>query len=493
MVAAAALVRLALFLREPLAQQIGVIPDDAFYYLVAAKHFARTATWTFDGVAPASGFHLLHAYLLAALYKAAPDLGVTATFAAVDGAATALLVGAAWFAARAVARDAGAGGWLGVVLAFTAPLALQQQTFMVESPLVIFFSCALLDRISAGRGSWAWAFALGLGANLARSDFGLLPAACAVTLALLGRRQAAAVAAAATAGAAAGLALLVLHSLGFSGSFIQSSARVKSRWSELLGYDWRGYVRVLLDFLAPRDLSWLRVLSLPVLVLGAGLFGLFGRLRVGTLRAEWLPLALACAATVLAYTLFYGRTSAGVPPWYLAHALAPAAYVMGALTSQIQRRGQLAAAAVAAAAVAGGVKSSLSPIWPHQPVMVAAGEYLRAHPEVAPVGAWNAGMISYFSGREVTNLDGLINDDIYPFATTEHLLEYLCARHIAYLMDFSEMLDDPYLRTRGGYADGRLQAALHEEANLSRGDPALRWTDSDMKLWRLDAHACAAQ
>src|SRR5262249_29204789 len=91
-VAAAALVRLALFLREPLAQQIGVIPDDAFYYLVAARHFAQLGVWTFDGLAPASGFHLLYAYLLAALFKLAPDLASTTTFAAVDGAATALLV-----------------------------------------------------------------------------------------------------------------------------------------------------------------------------------------------------------------------------------------------------------------------------------------------------------------------------------------------------------------------------------------------------------------
>ena len=493
MVAAAAFVRLALFLREPLAQQIGVIPDDAFYYLVAAKHFARLGVWTFDGVAPASGFHLLYAYLLAALFELAPQLGTSGAFAAIDGAATALLVGAAWFAARAVARDAGAGGWLGVVLAFTAPLALQQQSFMVESPLVIFFSCAVLDRISAGRGSLGWAFALGLCASLARSDFGILPAACAVTLAAVGRREAAAVAAAATAGAATGLAALVLHTLWFSGAFVQSSARVKSHWSELLGYDPLAYVRVLFEYLAPRDLSWLRVLSLPVLVLAAGLFGLAARLRLGAARPWWLPLAGACAATVAAYAVFYGRTSAGVPPWYLAHALAPAAYVMGAVTSQIQPRGRLAAAALVAAAVAGGTRSSLGPIWPHQPAMVAAGEYLRAHPEVAPVGAWNAGMISWFSGREVTNLDGLINDDIYPYATTGRLLEYLCQRKIAYLIDYGAMLELPFLRTRGGYADGRLQAALHEEADVSKGDPVLRWTDSDLKLWKLDARACAAQ
>jgi hypothetical protein len=225
-------------------------------------------------------------------------------------------------------------------------------------------------------------------------------------------------------------------------------------------------------------------------VLAAGAFGAWQRFRAKRLPLEPLPLALACAVTVIGYTLLYGRTSAGVPPWYLAHALAPVSYLAAAVTSQIERRGLVASGALVAASVVLGANASLKPIWPHQPVMIAAGEYLADHPEIAPVGAWNAGMISFFSRRAVVNLDGLINDDIYEYATTGRLLDYLCARRIEYLLDFSEMLEDPYLRTRGGYADGRLQAEAHEQLDLSHGDPALRWTDTDMKLYKLDRAAC---
>jgi len=42
-VLAVGLVRLALFLAAPLDAQIGLIPDDAFYYLVPARHFAGGA------------------------------------------------------------------------------------------------------------------------------------------------------------------------------------------------------------------------------------------------------------------------------------------------------------------------------------------------------------------------------------------------------------------------------------------------------------------
>lgn len=500
MVSAVALVRLALFLGSPLERQIGVIPDDAFYYLVSAKNFAELGRWTFDGQAAASGFHLLHAYLLAGLFRLAPRIGDAALFTAVDGFATLLYAGAAFFCSRAVGRDFGTPGLLGVVLAFSAPIALQQQTFMVESCLVIFFSSALLEQISAARGEpapargeLALAFALGLLGNLSRSDFGPFAAACAIVLGLWGRRRAAALAASATLGAALGIAILMLHTQAFSGTWIQSSARTKSRWSALLGYDLRGYVRVLVDLVAARDLRWLRVLSLPLLVLAAGLFGAWRSHRAHRLQLGALPLALACGLAIAFYALFYGRTSAGVPPWYLAHALAPAAYLMAAVTGQIQRRGLGPAAAVVAAAAALGVSASLTPIWPHQPVMIAAGRYLASHPELEPVAAWNAGMMSFYARRPVTNLDGLINDDIYAYASSDRLLDYLCRRRIQYLLDFSEMLDDPYLRTRGGYADGRLVGALHEQLDLSRGDPTLRWTDTDMKLYQLDSRACAPE
>jgi hypothetical protein len=497
-VAAVALVRLLLFLRSPLDHQLGLIPDDAFYYLVSAKHFAELGRWTFDGVAPASGFHLLYAYLLAGLFRVAPHIGDAVLFAVIDGFATLLLAGAAFFSARAVGRDFGVWGVPGVVLAFVAPVALQQQTFMVESCLVLFFTAALLDRVSAARdgapwsnAQWAGAFTLGLLANLSRSDFGLLPAACALVLGATGRRRAAAVAATATLGAAAGVAVLLLHGLWSSGELIQASARVKSHWSALLGYDIRGYVRVLLDLVEAKELRLVRLVSLPMLLLAAGAFGAWRRFRSGTLPRAPLPLAAGCALAVTGYTLFYGRASSGVPPWYLAHALIPCAYLIGGLLSQLDRPVRWPATALLAATVALSTWASLIPIWPHQTVMRAAGEYLRTNPDIQPVGAWNAGMISFFSRRAVTNLDGLINDDIYPYAVEGTLLEYVCLRKLEYLFDFSEMLEDPYLRTRNGYADGRLPALAHEQLDLSHGDPALMWTDTDMKLYRIDRSGCS--
>src|SRR5688500_6385445 len=79
------LLRVAWLALQGDARLITMVPDDAFYYIVLAQNFAETGRWTFDGVAPATGFHLLWGYLLA---------GVQALFGA-PGWRSLFLVGAA--------------------------------------------------------------------------------------------------------------------------------------------------------------------------------------------------------------------------------------------------------------------------------------------------------------------------------------------------------------------------------------------------------------
>jgi hypothetical protein len=504
-VLAVALVRLALFLRASADAQIALIPDDAFYYLVPARNFALTGAWTFDGSAPATGFHLLYGYLLAGLFRLAPELSVGALVAGIAGGSTLLLSASAYFVSRAAVREFGEPAVLGVVLAFTAPIALQQQTLLVEGCLVIFFSSALLALLAHAtelpRVSVRWlaaALLLGLLGSLARSDFGLLGAACGGALWLSRRRSAsargpAALAAVATLGSAGGVAVVSLHTWWWSGSWIQSSARMKSHWGALLGYDIRGLLRPLLDVIAPHGERWLGARGAPTLLVAVGLAGAVSRLGRQGLRLDQWPLALGGGLSVVGYVLLYGNASAGVPPWYLANVLAAVAYLLGALLSFIPRRAFGPALAVVAACAALNTTASLQPTWPNQVAMRAAGEYLRSHPEVAPVGSWNAGMIAYFSRRAVVNLDGLVNDEIYPYATSGRLLDYICKRGLRFVIDFADDVENPLLARRAGYADGRLQAALREEANFSNGDPNLQWAHTDLKLYRVDARACPSE
>ncbi len=502
---AVALARLALFLWASPDTQIALIPDDAFYYLVPARRFALSGMWSFDGSAPATGFHLLYGYLLAGLFWIAPDISDASLFLGVAGASTLLLAASAYWVSRAVVRDFGGRAVLGVVLAFAAPIALQQQTLLVECCLVVCFSSALLALMAHARDlpriSHRWlagASFVGLLGSLARSDFGLLSASCVAAFWLLqhrseGARRQAALATAATFGSAGGVALVSLHTWYWSGSVIQSSARMKSHWGALLGYDIRGLLHPLLDMIAPHGERWLGARSGPGLLVAAGLAGAVSRLGRNAAKLDQWPLAVGCGLSVVAYVVLYGRTSAGVPPWYLANVLAALAYLLGAITSFIPGRAFRPALALVAACAALNTTASLQPVWPNQVAMRAGGEYLRDHPEIAPVGAWNAGMLSYFSRRAVVNLDGLVNDEIYPYATTGRLLDYICKRGLRFVVDFSDDLENPVLARRAGYGDGRLRSALSEEANFSNGDPNLQWAHTDLKLYRFDERACATE
>jgi hypothetical protein len=73
------------------------------------------------------------------------------------------------------------------------------------------------------------------------------------------------------------------------------------------------------------------------------------------------------------------------------------------------------------------------------------------------VGAWNAGIIGYFTGgRTVTNLDGLVNDEVVPHIVGNTLDSYVLKRELRYLCDFRAMVRWGPLQRRGGYADGAL-------------------------------------
>ncbi len=69
--------------------------------------------------------------------------------------------------------------------------------------------------------------------------------------------------------------------------------------------------------------------------------------------------------------------------------------------------------------------------------MMDAGTYLRGNDHVKEVAAWNAGMISYFSGKPVVNLDGLVNDTVCKYVMEGRLVDYLREKRVRYILDFS--------------------------------------------------------
>jgi hypothetical protein len=74
--------------------------------------------------------------------------------------------------------------------------------------------------------------------------------------------------------------------------------------------------------------------------------------------------------------------------------------------------------------------------------MLGAARWVAAHvPQVSRVGAWNAGIYSWYSGHTVVNLDGLINDEIAPWIHAgKPMIGYLDHRGIDVVVDYDELV-----------------------------------------------------
>jgi hypothetical protein len=57
-------------------------------------------------------------------------------------------------------------------------------------------------------------------------------------------------------------------------------------------------------------------------------------------------------------------------------------------------------------------------------------------PPQARIGAFNAGIYSYFSGRSVVNLDGVVNADAFVARRDGRLLDYALAAAIDHVVDW---------------------------------------------------------
>lgn len=72
--------------------------------------------------------------------------------------------------------------------------------------------------------------------------------------------------------------------------------------------------------------------------------------------------------------------------------------------------------------------------------LYAAGQWVRANvPRDAVVGSWNAGMVSYLSGRRVINLDGLVNSWEFYQTKQYDLCQYWKSAGVTYLVDLFEI------------------------------------------------------
>jgi hypothetical protein len=484
---------------------LAFVPDDAFYYFVSADNFARLGQWTFDGgISRTTGFHLLHGYLLAAFslpFHGVPGMAIVyfaigLTF--VCGLAGAVLI------VRLVR------GLFGDVAAVAALLPLLSYAYLLGScsgmewGAVLLAAClvfAALYRLGdrpLSRRDGALLVLLGLILELGRSDAGVLAAALCAGAILVGfvrpNRSFTIAAGLVLAGAVAGLAITLIHTDLVSGQLISGSARIKALWSQRGGgFGLRaGYRLLLITIGLPQNVYGARaiVVLAPFAVITAivarpFLAGWRAKLRDADLAI--LNLLAGSLLALVAFTIVYGFNSAATQFWYSSTIIVPVCVLFGGWAALVARYGNRLARSAAlvlwGGLIASAVYAAFVPPWTYQTYFRAAGLYAARELPDQRIGCWNCGITGFFRDGPTVNLDGLMNDDVYPFVAGNDLAGYIKSRDIHYLLDFSMSVESPGAQRHGGYDSPAFRAMLHPAQVLSPTQPS--YQDSRMTLYRL--------
>jgi hypothetical protein len=446
------------YLAERPELAITAVPDDAFYYLKLAQNRVATGAWTFDGTALTSGFHVLHAYLLALVYLVlgSPSLDWVSMLRIVGAFASLCMGVAAALVVWAGRRSYGAVGW--VLVVFLSPPVVLLSSLLMEAHLVVLGAAAVLLVVSKasrpGPTATAGIVMIGFVASLSRSDFVLFPGL--IWLATLVYRRTEPVgrlrrAGAVFLGSVAGFLATLVHSLLTTGALLQTSVRTKLRWSG-------AYRSLLADLVGPAYiLVFLLVLGFAVVVVR----------RRGMPRLLAEPVTLACLLAVVAYSGLYSAAGQGVQVWYTASLVVPVAFVFVAVGSLVPTK--VARLAIPVLAVCGLVASGAQlerQLWPWQRGVLHAAERLRDDGSIRHFGSWNAGILAVVSGAVVTNLDGLVDDRAAAAGARGDVLGYVRERGIVYLVDHPEALTNP----QSGEAGDLLVECTKAVAALSNPD-----------------------
>jgi hypothetical protein len=458
----------ATLLSHPPSWLVGLVPDDAFYYLQIARHLAAGHGSTFDGVHTTSGYHPGWMALLVPLAAALPESGALLRGALVlelllhVAAAVALIglfrrfttpglavVGAVCWLANPFALYLSLQGVESALYALSLVILVRTVFRFVESP-----PAALRPHLELG-GALALCF-------LARTEAGILAAVtCLVAPALRGSPpwRRAGLRSAVLIGATFTLGVLpwFLYCWLATGSPWQTSGVAKALWSQqlfnALSPAERGIRAAVVTgrWLAP---PWIGTLDEPLDWLNPFVCVAMIPAACGLLRAARRPLEnrplIAWSAWLIGTTiltgLIYGLFYWDAPDWYhtqpallifiLIYAWIVHAAGAGGRWGAVFGKGVPALLLLLTLFGAFSFYADPPISYPWQwDFYNSQAEFEKLVPPGEPIGCFNAGIPGFFSQRRIVNLDGLVNDSVVPYFRTRTLDRYFHDEGIHYLAD----------------------------------------------------------
>lgn len=496
------------------ALRVQYIPDDAYYYLTLARNFSSFPSWTFDsGVSVTSGFHLLFAYLLTIMFSLLkPNTYDFVTYSMIMSVLFALAsVMVIWFWGFK---------YKNIMFLMLFALVISSKNFVYNAISITEWSLTVLvgslyyvwfftkyNNLTLKFTDFLVLFAFGFLGSVTRSDFGLFPFSIFVTALIFfstTSKRHLQFMFIGFLGALMGLFATFAHNFIFTGEVMQSSAKMKAYWSQLGAPDYYAIpvlIGTLIGFVG---------LLLLMLLIGTAIFsiftkkqGSFSSINKHVLRSystqssllgnsqilspeqssKLLFMFVSAGICIVGYTIFYARNGA-IQPWYTANLILPVLIFIFAISDYIavtyHDKAKFLFATLFLLALILNI-TKLYPVnpmkapWRHQEFMFQAGIYLAESKFNCRIGAWNAGIIGYYEGGNVVNLDGLVNNEIYQYAIHNNLPTYISRKNICYIVDFENMLTIPALRIRGGYDDAQFVARLTPKLIFDTGQYPWRY------------------
>lgn len=228
--------------------------------------------------------------------------------------------------------------------------------------------------------------------------------------------------------------------------------------------------------------SFLAVIALVVVAVAAARALARGRATGASALAT--PLVIGCLLALVGLLLLYSRDWKSIQLWYGGNLLVPSAVIMAAAgTTLLAHRLLVPAAVLCLAYLTFGLAGLNTVTYTNQEPTMQAGIALRTAALDGPVGAWNAGVLGFFSDRGVVNLDGLVNDSVVPNILDNDLAGYLRERGIRYIVDYQVMLTAQQYQLQGGYAEGRLGRCLGPPTVIVQSQ--ITWVNSSLRMWQV--------
>ena len=472
------------FIRLPVADKMSYVPDDAFYYMQLGAEFQRSGMWSFDrGRTRTGGFHPLFGYMNALVERCffdQSDAALDARLAIHAAVATATTLAAFAILARTAHRAFPRGVLPALLYVGCGGGAFLLPFQAMEWPYAVLGGALLARAVVARRAGWI-ALAIVFGCAC-RTDF--VVAGMCLALAILStdpRLARAPVRArflAAAVGTALGAAAVAVHTWAISGQLLQSSAQMKVHWGAVVGYrplyglEPASYA-LSVGFLLTRVLDFGPATLLPV-ALGVALLAWSARRTVAERGEQAVVLFRWSALAAVAYPAIYGRIGTAAQCWYSAHFFFALFFVVAAVADAAAPRARAILVAVGALLAAVAAWDARRPPW-NAAGAIAEARSLADNPAILVAAGWNAGTTGFLGGEKLVNIDGLVNDDVYPYVVSDRLHCYLVHERIPYVVDDEAWLT-PLSARYLGIENGRLRRAM-TRTSASKGR---------LTVWRVD-------